>query len=180
MLHGIHTIFPPPRRTGHDGQDPIHQKKAKTEGSWEFVKEILGWVFDGINRCISLPEGKIAKLLELLKEMKHKCTMECKALMSLRGKLQHTTMGMPGATLLIGPIHKALTQDRLWPILTPEVQASAKDLDTCSNACRLNLQKLEHLLMTWHITLEHMMPLAKVLEGSGLVAHVHSHQLSGD
>ena len=32
MLHGIHTIFPPPRKTGHDGQDPVHQKKAKSEG----------------------------------------------------------------------------------------------------------------------------------------------------
>ena len=49
MLHGIHSIFPPPHRTSHNGQDPIHQKKAKTEGSWEFIKEILGWVFDGIN-----------------------------------------------------------------------------------------------------------------------------------
>ena len=127
MLHGIHTIFPPPGRTGHDGQDSIHQKKAKTKGSWKFVKEILGWVFDGINRCISLPEGKIAKLLDLLKEMKHKRTMERKELMSLRGRLQHATAGMPGATPLMGPIHKALTQDRLWPILTPEVQASAKD-----------------------------------------------------
>jgi len=27
MLHGVHSIFPPPDASGHDGKDPIAQSK---------------------------------------------------------------------------------------------------------------------------------------------------------
>ena len=43
MWHSIHSIFPPPHRTGHNRQAPIHQKKAKTENSQEFGTTIRGW-----------------------------------------------------------------------------------------------------------------------------------------
>ena len=127
MLHGIHSVFPPPRKTGHDGQDPIHQKKAKTEGSWEFVKEILGWMFDGINRCVYLPDSKIDKLRDLLKTLKEKNYMELTELMSIRGKLQHATYGMPGATPLMGPFHAALRDPTPWVTITPEIKLSVKE-----------------------------------------------------
>jgi len=43
MLHGVHSIFPPPAVTGHHGQDPISQKKMdQGEGIWSTTKEILG------------------------------------------------------------------------------------------------------------------------------------------
>ena len=100
MFHGIHTIFPPPRKTGHDGQDPIHQKKAKNKGSWEFVKEILGWVFHGIDRCIKLPNPKIATLKELTANIGKRTAIKTKDLESIKGKMQHATIGMPGATPL--------------------------------------------------------------------------------
>ena len=47
LLHGIHYIFPPPKWTGHTRENPIHPKKTRLEGTWEFKKEILvpisGW-----------------------------------------------------------------------------------------------------------------------------------------
>ncbi len=61
MLHGIHTVFPPPSFTGHHvGGDPISEKKLKKlEGLWEQVKEVLGWMLDGANYTIELPEAKV-------------------------------------------------------------------------------------------------------------------------
>ena len=48
VLHGIHSIFPPPKITGHNGFDPISESKLhKGDGTWSTKKEILGWLFDG-------------------------------------------------------------------------------------------------------------------------------------
>eukprot|EP00957_Ditylum_brightwellii_P018273 1376620-Ditylum_brightwellii.AAC.1 len=48
MLHGLHSIYPPPEITGHPGGDSCAEKKLKKEeGRWECVKEILGWTFNG-------------------------------------------------------------------------------------------------------------------------------------
>ena len=56
-LHGIHSVFPPPKVTGHSGEDPISKKKLmEGEGVWEVQKEIMGWIMDGATRCIELAE----------------------------------------------------------------------------------------------------------------------------
>ena len=53
LLHGIHIVFPPPKVSGHNGQDPISKKKLDSgEGQWEVRKEVLGWMVDGATRCI--------------------------------------------------------------------------------------------------------------------------------
>ena len=62
MLHGIHSIFPPPEITNHSGGDSISEKKIKKgEGTWESQKEILGWIFDGNEFSIQLPPGSCGK-----------------------------------------------------------------------------------------------------------------------
>ena len=62
MLHRIHSIFPPPDITGHNGGDPISEKKLdKLEGQWAHIKEILGWIVDGTNFTIRLPIPKLKK-----------------------------------------------------------------------------------------------------------------------
>ena len=67
MLHGIHSIFPPPLITHHDGGDPISEKKLKKqEGLWETKKEILGWDIDGQAYTIQLPTQKEIKLQTLI------------------------------------------------------------------------------------------------------------------
>ena len=36
VMHGIHSVFPPPEVSGHSGEDPISQKKLRDgEGLWE-------------------------------------------------------------------------------------------------------------------------------------------------
>ena len=59
LLHGIHSVFPPPAITGHNGQDPISLKKLmEGKGLWEVRKEILGWMMDGATRYIKLSETR--------------------------------------------------------------------------------------------------------------------------
>ena len=55
FLHAIHYVFPPPLISKHRGLDSILIKKLEQgEGLWEFHKIILGWLFDGIERTITL------------------------------------------------------------------------------------------------------------------------------
>jgi len=57
LLHGIHSVFPPPKITGHSRADPVSVKKLeKGDGIWEVRKEILGWMVDGATHCIELTE----------------------------------------------------------------------------------------------------------------------------
>ena len=65
MLHGIHSIFPPPTITGHSGVDPISLKKLQQgEGMFTYIKEILGWKFNGKNFTLELPTEKVQKQLK--------------------------------------------------------------------------------------------------------------------
>ena len=69
MLHGIHTIYPPPAITKHSGEDPIANKKLREkDGLWLHVKEILGWIFDGEAYTIALPEDKCDRILKQIKK----------------------------------------------------------------------------------------------------------------
>jgi hypothetical protein len=70
ILHAIHSVFPPPAVTGHNGEDPIALKKLKEgDGLWSVRKEILGWVFDGAKRCIELPTAKVDSILQDIHSM---------------------------------------------------------------------------------------------------------------
>ena len=43
VLHGTHSVFPPPSVTGHNGADPVSVKKLLNgKGVWAVRKEILG------------------------------------------------------------------------------------------------------------------------------------------
>ena len=76
ILHGVHSIFPPPTVTSHSGGDPVSLKKLKQEeGRWEVEKEILGWIFNGKDYTIRLPQPKIDKLTYALKKMAKKNTV---------------------------------------------------------------------------------------------------------
>jgi len=63
VLHGIHTIFPPPEPMEDQDDEPILIKNFKEgNGLWSTKKEILVWLFDaGSTRCINLPADKIKK-----------------------------------------------------------------------------------------------------------------------
>ena len=56
MLYDVHDIFPPPAVTGHNEFDPVALSKLETvEGTCGNVKEILGWIMDGLNGTMKLP-----------------------------------------------------------------------------------------------------------------------------
>lgn len=110
VLHGIHSIFPPPAVTGHDGEDPVAlQKLMQGDGIWDVRKEILGWVFDGVRRCIELPQAKVESLLAELHTTSRLNRVSYKALERLRGRLRHACIGIPAGRGLMGPIDKSLT-----------------------------------------------------------------------
>jgi len=62
VLHGIHTVFPPPGPSDDPSDEPISVKKLKQgDGLWQTQKEILGWLFDGVTKCMQLPTEKVIK-----------------------------------------------------------------------------------------------------------------------
>lgn len=65
IMCGIHDIFP---AYSVDTEDPISFKKLiKREGSWDVIKEILGFVFHGGKHTMWLADGKQDALIALLK-----------------------------------------------------------------------------------------------------------------
>ena len=106
ILHGIHSVFPPPAITGHSGEEPISIKKLKEgEGLWEIRKEILGWIFDGANRTIELTEKKQEAIQKELKDvLRIKNGVGFKRIQKLVGKLRHASIGIPAGKYLFGPI----------------------------------------------------------------------------
>ena len=108
MLHGVHSIYPPPNVTGHDGEDPVAQKKLDNgDGDWAFVKEILGWIIDGENFTIQLPPEKCDKIAKLIKTICKSNSCHLKKFQVLAGKLQHASYGIPGGAGLFSPIDQA-------------------------------------------------------------------------
>ena len=110
LLHAIHQIFPPPAATGHDGEDPISQKKLilEGEGVWDTRKEILGWIFDGINLTMELPKTKADSLRTAITSLLHGQKLEVKQFESFLGKCQHACFAIPGGKALLAPLYRAL------------------------------------------------------------------------
>lgn len=100
--------LPPPNVTGHDGEDPVAQKKVDNgDGDWAFVIEILGWIIDGENFTIQLPPAKCDKIGKLMKTVCKSKSCHLKKFQVLAGKLQHASYGIPGGAGLFSPIDQA-------------------------------------------------------------------------
>ena len=129
MLHGIHSIFPPPTVTGHNGGDPISEKKLdKLEGQWAHIKEILGWIVDGVNFTIRLPLEKITKIKRTLRILRSRRSIKIKEFQKITGTLNHAAYGMPGGRGLFTVLWKALAKEsRGYVTVTPEVKQAFQD-----------------------------------------------------
>ena len=115
LLHAIHYVFPPPSVTGGTEEDPVAMKKLlQGDGLWATRKELLGWVFDGIKRCIELPPEKHDRIQSELHGIRHRIKTPRKDLERLQGKLRHACIGMPAGRGLLGPINAALRPSRHW------------------------------------------------------------------
>jgi hypothetical protein len=106
MLHGIHSVFPPPA-SGLATDDPISYKKLISgDGIWSVRKEVLGWIFDGIVRTMELPPAKVTSLLGTLSAAISSKRCPLKDFRTLLGKLQHAAMAMPAGKSILTPLHK--------------------------------------------------------------------------
>ena len=113
LLHAIHSIFPAAPDPDNDPDDePISLKKLlEGEGIWAFRKEILGWIFDGINRTIELPPGKLAKLRAATKQILRRQWAKTTEFQSLVGKLQHACLAIPNGKGILSPLFKLLPSE---------------------------------------------------------------------
>ena len=135
ILHGVHTIFPPPAISGHQGQDPISQKKLdEKEGLWDFTKEILGWEMNGNNFTIQLPKKKSIAIIKLTKHALKKQTIPLNTFQELAGKLQHASLGIPNGKGLFTPINQAMINEPPTIALTPLIKQALKDWITIIRA----------------------------------------------
>jgi hypothetical protein len=109
-LHGIHSIFPPPSRSGHSsGKDPVSEKKlAKGDGTWATTKEILGFEFDGIARTVRVPKDKADDIVAELRRLITKKHAPLKAIQQIAGKLRHVSNILPSARSLFTPLNRAM------------------------------------------------------------------------
>ncbi len=113
ILHGIHSIFPP-QDDQNIMEEPIAIKKLKQgEGCWNTQKEILGWLFNGITRCISLPTDKVNKLLSTLQTTAKRASIPVKDLEKLQGRLIHASYGIPAGRGLLSPIIATVTKHKI-------------------------------------------------------------------
>jgi hypothetical protein len=110
LLHAIHQVFPPPSATGHAGEEPISLKKLVTEGEgvWDARKEILGWIFDGIQRTMELPERKVESLRTTVQLLLRQRRMPLSDYESFLGKCQHACLAIPGGKALLAPMYRIL------------------------------------------------------------------------
>jgi hypothetical protein len=128
MIHGIHSIFPPPDITKHSGEDPISEKKiAKGEGIWAVKKEILGWIFNRKTFTIWLPSQKIKDIIKLIRGMLKMKRPSLNKYQKLAGKLQHASLGLPGGKGLFSPIQLAMQCNPEFVLLTCILKQCLKD-----------------------------------------------------
>ena len=128
MLHGIHSIFPPPTVTGHNGHDSIaHKKLVEGDGLWSTRKEVLGWEVDGRNYTIQLPRKKCAAILTLTRKC---CKLQCaplKLFQKLAGKLQHASLAIPSGRSLFTPIDMAMKNDPATVVIDDNLRQCLHD-----------------------------------------------------
>ena len=150
MLFGVHSVFPPPAITGHQGEDPISQKKlSQGEGTWRHTKEILGWLVDGAAFTIQLLPDKcttMAKLIKKLCKQSH-CTLH--TFQELAGKLQHASFGIPGGKGLFSPIYRALQTKTETVTLTPYLKSALRDWRTLVQHLGKNPTPVQLLVSTY-------------------------------
>ena len=131
MLHGIHSIFPPPSVTKHQGDNPISIKKLiQQEGMFDPNKEILGWMFNGNNFTIALSIEKQQTITEILHKTCKLKLIPHKTLEKIQGKLVHASMGIPNGRGLLSPLYKAVAQQQNPTILNKNLKQCLQDWKT--------------------------------------------------
>ncbi len=131
MLHAIHSIFPPPEVTGHQGEDSVSIRKIDNgDGRWNYVKEVLGWLINGRDYTITLPPDRLEKIIIQINKAKRKKRVELNEMQKLAGKLQHASFAMPGGWGLFSPIQRVLQGDPKFIKMTDDLRECLSDWKT--------------------------------------------------
>ena len=128
LIQGIHSIFPPPSVTGHNGFDPISEGKLeKGEGTWDNEKEILGWIFNGSENTITLPPTKCTDIVNNIKKVRKTKRVSLNKFQKLAGRLQHASFGIPGGAGLFSPIQQAMKMNPPFINISAELDQALQD-----------------------------------------------------
>ena len=129
MFHGIHSVFPPPSITKHKGGDPISEKKLDNlDGLWSQTKEILGWIINGANYTINLPDLKVEKVVKTLKKLSRSRRVSLLEFQKIPGTLLHAAIGIPGGRGLFTQIWSAMANHKNgWVTITKNIKAVFSD-----------------------------------------------------
>jgi hypothetical protein len=141
-LHGIHSIFPPPDVTGHEGgKDPISFKKLlKGDAQWNHEKEILGFLIDGLHRTVRISSEKVAEIIAEIKKILKKRRVQLRRYRRIIGKLRHVALILPATRGLFSPINKALQGDPAVIGLGRDSEVRAALLDLANMVAQLGVR----------------------------------------
>ena len=85
------------------------KKMMEGKGIWEARKDILGWLFDGVTRCIELAQKEQTAILkEITPVLRIKSGAPFKCVGKIVGKLRHAAIDIPAGKLLFQPIKQML------------------------------------------------------------------------
>jgi len=96
------------------------------DGLWTTSKEILGWMFDGLARCITLPPTKVDKLRQELQTVTSLRRIRVKQLQQLQGKLIHASIRIPNGKALLSPLIALVTKFQKQPHTTIQLDEATK------------------------------------------------------
>jgi hypothetical protein len=109
-LYGVHSIFPPPEITNHEGgKDSILIKKLE-KGDTTFLpkKLILGFMLNGKLRTVRLPIEKAGNINTELQRLLKKSRVPSKRFLTITGKISNATRILPAAKGFMTPLYKAM------------------------------------------------------------------------
>ena len=71
-------------------------------------------MFDGITRCIELPETKVETICTSIKQVLRHKGMKFKAFEKLVNKMRHASLGIPGSLVLFTSINQLMGKEQKW------------------------------------------------------------------
>ena len=107
LLQAVPNMFPPPNLAGHEGGDPISEKKLdKGDGIWELRKEVLGLIFYGMTKCMEYPPDKKEKVLaEICTHLRSKNGVRFNKFKKMIQHFRHASIGIPAGKRLFTPFN---------------------------------------------------------------------------
>ena len=131
-IHGVHSIFPQTSITKHvNGKEPISEKKLlQGDGNFEFIKLMIGFLFDGIKRTLRLPQEKATVYIKEAHAMLRRKAIKLKTFQTIVGKLRHAALILPAARGFFTPLNNIMKSPSKTITLGADAKEAVLDLIT--------------------------------------------------